>query len=288
MIFFKFLFIIFIFSFLYVSFLYAQPQTDVSIDQESTEIGFLDRQRSGMVLLPTGYRAIPTTTGFNFDLLITPLVGEIYGTRKEETEKTTTFANAGFAQLITFDVKYNFNTEKLRTPAFSAGVLSSIALSWDTDEDFNRPSFFYGIYAAASKLYWREKNARAHLGFMTNDYSRGFSYLTEYYEPNKAFTIFAGTDIDLFERFGFYLELAKPVNDSQNPFIVNLRIKNSLPLLTFSYVNTSDGSSIIGYMNLRLSLFPAVTAAASERERERAEKIEKAREWDRRMQELDL
>jgi hypothetical protein len=283
----RFFILIFLFIF-FTSFLFSQPQTDVSIDRESSEIGFLDRQRSGIVLFSTGYRAIPSTTGINFDLLITPIVGEIYGKRDKDGDMTTTFANAGFAQLISLDLKYNFNTEKIKMPAISAGVLSTIALSWESEDDFNRPSFFYGIYAVGSKLYWRDKNARAHFGFMSDGYARGFSYFTEYYEPNKSFSLYAGTDIDLFNRFGFFLEITKPINDSQNPLMINLRIKNSLPLLTFTYLSTKEGYSIVGYMNLRLSLFPAITHTTSQKEKERFEKNKKIEEWDKQMEELEL
>lgn len=268
--------------------LIAQPQTEVVIDRESTEIGFLDRQRSGIVLFSTGYRAIPSTKGFNFDLLITPIVGEIYGSRKEEGKKKTTFANAGFAQLITFDMKYNYNTEKIKLPAISTGLITSLALSWDTDDDYKRPSLFYGLYAACSKIYWRKKNARAHFGIISDNYAKGFSYLTEYYEPNKSITLYAGTDIDLFNKFGIYLEIAKPVNDSQSPLIINFRIKDSLPLLTFSFVKTSSGSSLVGYLNLRLSLFPPITSATTEQEREKIEMLRKSDEWDRQMKDIKL
>ena len=239
------------------------------------------------MLFPTGYRGEPSTKGFNADLLVTPIVGEIIGKRKKEA-KGFTFANAGFAQLITGDIKYNFFPEEMKTPAFSTGFIYSLALSWTTDEEIERPSTFLGLYMSLSKTVWRRKNGRLHFGVISEGYAKGLSYLTDYYLPEEGYLVYLGTDLDFTRKYGLFLELGKPLGDPQNSIVMNFRIKGTLPLLTFSLVRTSEGTSLVGYMNLRLTLFPPITKEGREKARKQLELKEKSKQWDKDMKELDL
>ncbi|HOK41140.1 MAG TPA: hypothetical protein PLD27_08910 [bacterium] len=263
-------------------------KSDIKIVKETEEIRFLDTQRSGIVLLPTGYRGEPATTGFNFDLIITPIVGELIGKRKNDPNKNIIWTNAGFAQLITGDLKYTFFSEQYKRPALSTGFLYTFALSWSSEEKIERPSTFSGFYLSTSKSYLRSKNGRLHFGLLTNGYAKGFSYLTDYYLPNSGFLVFLGTDIDFTKKWGLFLELAKPISDKQNSILMNFRIKGSLPLLTASLINTNDGLSLIVFMNLRLTLFPPLTKEGKDKIRKEKEMIEKSKEWDKRLKELEL
>lgn len=272
-----------------VIYLYCETaKSDIKIAKETEEIRFLDTQRSGIVLFPTGYRGDPYSTGFNADLLVTPIVGELIGKRKNDTNKGITFTNAGFAQLITGDFKYTFLTEQNKVPATSAGLLYTFALSWSVDEEIDRPSTFYGLYLSSSKTLFPNKNGRLHFGLITGGYAKGFSYMTDYYQPNSGLILYLGTDIDFTKKYGLFAELGKPLGDDQNSLIMNFRLKGSLPLLTFSFINTNDGMSLVLYMNLRLTLYPSISKEGKEKTRKEQELKEKSKEWDAKMKDLNF
>jgi len=215
---------------------------------------------SGFSIFPSAYRQ-DKNKGFGLDFSINNIIGEIVGSRTKK--KQTEFTNPVMMSIVTLTGKWSFLKETNKKPAMSVGTLFSMAfdlgneINSDVDyQDINRSSTSLGFFLNVGKTI---KKSKITLGFVSSGYSKIFSNYIQYYDSKDAAIIYSGLNFD-YKKIKFNLEIIKPLDSEQSPFIINLRPLKKLPILVFSFINTNQGKSILAIINLRIPVYPPYTS----------------------------
>ncbi|NTV51831.1 MAG: fibronectin type III domain-containing protein [Candidatus Firestonebacteria bacterium] len=225
------------------------------------------RSRNGLVLMSTAYRGFGRPdVGFNGDMQFTYYIGTLYGEQDKELSGVPLYLDPISLWLLTADVKYTALTDPAFPVAVAVGAKGTLSLfagqqnSTGGSFTFTQKSTFttlWGTYLALSRTYG---NVGVHTGYMVGTEGNALYYLSKYLEPSPTRSVlYAGMDFPLIRRMNVALELLYPMGDqgtaSQHPVIINTHVDR---LLNFdiSYMHWDRGWALLGYFNLRFTLFP--------------------------------
>jgi hypothetical protein len=225
------------------------------------------RSRSGLVLMSTAYRGFGRIDpGFNGDMQFTYYIGTLYGDQAKSVASVPLYLDPISLWLLTGDVKYTVWTDPERPVAFAVGAKDTLSLfagqqnSTGGSFTFTKKSTFtnlWGTYLALSRTWGP---VGLHTGYMMGTEGNALYYLSKYLEPSTTNSVvYAGLDFPIVRRMNMALEVLYPMANSgqasQHPIVVNTHI-DRLFNFDVSYLHWDQGWALLGYFNLRFTLFP--------------------------------
>jgi hypothetical protein len=225
------------------------------------------RSRNGLVLMSTAYRGFGLTgPGLNGDMQFTYYIGTLYGDQAKELSAAPTVIDPISLWLLTADMKYTALTDPAYPVALAVGAKGTLSLfagqpsSSSGSFTFTQKSTFttlWGTYLALSRTY---RNVGLHTGYLVGTEGNAIYYLSKYLDPSPTNGMaYAGLDFPLVRRMNVAMELLYPMGGqgeaSQHPIIVNTHI-DRLFNFDISYLHWDQGWALLGYFNLRFTLYP--------------------------------
>ncbi len=226
------------------------------------------RSRSGLVLMSTAYRGFGRNdTGLNADMQFTYYIGTLYGDQDKTLSSQPLYLDPISLWLLTADAKYTLLTEETAPLAVAGGAKGSLSLyagqqsSTGGSFTFSGKSSFntlWGTYLAMSRTFG---NWGIHGGYMWGTEGNAVYYLSKYLEPTSTRNVvYAGLDFPIVRRMNVAVELLVPTDDQfrseLHPWLINTHV-DRLFNFDISYLHWDRGWALLGYFNLRFTLFPA-------------------------------
>jgi hypothetical protein len=225
-----------------------------------------ERSRSGLVLMYTAYRGLGRKDqGFNGDMQFTYFIGTLYGDQSKELSAEPLYLDPISLWLLTADLKYTALTDPAYPVALAVGAKGSLALfagqqnSTGGSFTFTQKSTFttlWGSYLALSRSFG---NLGVHTGYLAGTEGNVLYYLSKYLQPSPTDgLVYAGLDFPLIRRMNVALEVLYPTASgmvSQHPLVINTHV-DRLFNFDISYLHWDQGWALLGYFNLRFTLYP--------------------------------
>jgi hypothetical protein len=225
-----------------------------------------ERSRSGLVLMSTAYRGLGRKDqGFNGDMQFTYFIGTLYGDQSKELSAEPLYLDPISLWLLTADLKYTALTDPAYPVALAVGAKGSLALfagqqnSTGGSFTFTQKSTFttlWGSYLALSRSFG---NLGVHTGYLAGTEGNVLYYLSKYLQPSPTDgLVYAGLDFPLIRRMNVALEVLYPTASgmvSQHPLVINTHV-DRLFNFDISYLHWDQGWALLGYFNLRFTLYP--------------------------------
>jgi hypothetical protein len=271
-----------------------------TVDVKGNESKFTDTassmayppQRTGLVLMPTGYRNnIYDNMGLNVDLGFSYYIGSLYGAHDVQPygKGTDNISKIGI-WLLNLDGKFTIFNEYERWPSLGLGisytVLMQDSIGGNSDVRSKQATFsvgqsiltLQGIYLSTSKKLPYDNTV--HGGFSMGINKRGMAAFLPYLASSfvdSGSSRGADTNLDLrnsyffgysrplFNKMGFRVEYMVPIDVNRsinaNPvlpdnYIINTHI-DRLFNFDIGYLHYTGGYAWVGYINLRFTVFPS-------------------------------
>jgi hypothetical protein len=217
--------------------------------------------------MSTAYRGFGRPdAGFNGDMEFTYFIGTLYGAQDKSLSSAPLVLDPISLWLLTGDVKYTAWTDPAYPVAVAVGAKGTLSLfagqqnSTGGSFTLTQKSTFttlWGTYLALSRTYG---NLGLHAGYLAGTEGNALYYLSKYLDPSPTSgLVYAGLDFPLVRRMNIAMELLYPlenqVQSSQHPLVINTHVDR---LLNFdvSYLHWDQGWALLGYFNLRFTLYP--------------------------------
>jgi hypothetical protein len=225
------------------------------------------RSRSGLVLMSTAYRGFGRTDpGLNGDLQFTYFIGTLYGEQDKSLSPLALYLDPISLWLLTADAKYTPFTEENAPLALAVGGKGSLSLfagqqsSTGGSFTFSQKSSFntlWGGYLALSRSFgpWG-----LHTGYLYGTEGNAVYYLSKYLEPTATQNlVYAGIDFPIVRRMNVAVEVLYPMDaqgkSALHPLVINTHV-DRLFNFDISYLRWDQGWALLGYFNLRFTLYP--------------------------------
>jgi len=225
------------------------------------------RSRNGLVLMSTAYRGLGLETpGFNGDLQFTYFIGTLYGDQDQSISNQSLYLDPISLWLLTADTKYTLLTEAASPVSLALGGKATLQLFAGQQSatggsfTFSGKSSFqtlWGSYLSLSKSFgdWG-----AHAGYLLGTSGDAVYFLSKYMEPAGTRNLmFVGFDFPILRRMNAAVELIVPLDEKfqsrQHPILLNTHVER-LFNFDISCLRWDQGWALLGYFNLRFTLFP--------------------------------
>lgn len=225
------------------------------------------RSRDSLVLLSTAYRGLGLRdTGFTGDLQFTYYIGTLYGEQDPDLSKLAVYLDPISLWLLSADLKYTLLTDPKWPVAAAVGARGALQLFAGQQSatsgtfTFSGKSTFQTLWGGYLSLSRSFGTWGIHASYLQGTIGDALTYLSKYMEPTATRNCFGfGIDFPIVRRMNASLEVLYPVDASlrslQHPFLVNAHVDR---LLNFdvAYLKWDQGWALLGYFNLRFTVFP--------------------------------
>lgn len=226
------------------------------------------RSRSSLILASTAYRGLgrQDENGFTGDLQFAYYIGTLYGQQDPELSKQALYLDPISLWLLLADLKYTLFTESQFPLSVAAGAKGGVSLFAGqqsssggsfTFSDKSQLNPIWGGYVSFSRSLG---NWGVHGGYLRGTFGDTVFFLSKYLEAESGPSCFyAGTEFPLARRMNVALEVLYPLDaqfqSRQHPCLVNLHV-DRLFNFDIGYLHWDRGWAVLGYFNLRFTLFP--------------------------------
>ncbi len=272
-----------------IRYFYAISTVDVKgYESEKTEIQDVvpfPNQRTGLILMPTGYRNnIFNNFGLNADVLFTYIIGSINGEHMDEYVKKSDGIEKIGVSLLTADVKWTFLNDFDFPVSFgiggtytllfkdSLGATSATGINKTFTKDTPLVQLYGGYLSSSIKTFL---GITFHLGAMLSpnghEQTSFMGWLSPYismeptgqnYVKPSVFSYYVGMDrrIPFFEKLPFRIEYVVPWQSNSKPFLPDYYLINTYidRFINFNigYFHFPGGYNWLGYVSFRFTIYP--------------------------------
>jgi len=225
------------------------------------------RSRNGLVLMSTAYRGLGRRDGgLNADLQFTYFIGTLYGEQDKSLSSQALYLDPISAWILTADAKYTLLTEPRLPVSAAVGGKGSILLFAGQQSTsggsftFSEKSSFQTLWGGYASLSHSFGDWGVHGGYQLGTAGQVVHYLSKFLEPENARNLFfAGMDFPIARRMNAALEILYPLDQNlqsrQHPVLVNAHV-DRLFNFDIAYLHWDQGWALLGYFNLRFTVFP--------------------------------